>query len=684
MPLPILNTQQVCFKHQIHLNLRFKSLLNSRHNWHALAVPSNRFNFKTAFSNHLISFYRNRRPLSTASSFRILATATNSPENALQDFLGWAIANGIEGLDGDKSKIGLFVGNNGERGIAATAPLRKNETFAKIPLRLAITDDPDDEESNALLGKDSLWSVRLACKLLRLKSQGANSPWFPYLNSLPTSVPAPLVNFSWEDVQSIAYEPARRQFDKTAWMVSSAWASLPPGAATAAVAVDEATQKSTPPSTTTKSELTSPSREEFDWAISIVHSRTFGTAGKGGGVGVRMLVPLVDMLNHSGDQDFTDNSGSGSGNTSSGAKSNLASQQPVATATDNVRWDLVSKIGGEFFMVLTSTRDIQQGEELLLSYGERNNDDFFLHYGFIPPRNIHDDVILFSTIEEAIDWHLEKYIPLGKLPPNQLQEAITAAYAAALKEEDWNFGGGGSGNGGSGTSDTSDSYEAALAAMPEAEADHIRKERSVIKLLSKGRTDARLVAAIESLHGTARIAGAADVAVNCQDHVREAVAARAVEVLRNMYITGMKLEDDLEVLANFSTGGGNGGGGGELEDEHGFRYFADYYISAISSSPWKDRIYSKPTSSPSSAIDSSSSSTTLIDASGVGEDASLLAALQAAAPAPAFSSSKKTVFVDIEPGVDASASTSTDNAVHPLVRQYRTYKAMILWDAVLC
>lgn len=33
----------------------------------------------------------------------------------------------------------------------------------------------------------------------------------------------------------------------------------------------------------------------------VVHSRTFGSAAKGGGVGVRMLVPLVDMLNHSGD-----------------------------------------------------------------------------------------------------------------------------------------------------------------------------------------------------------------------------------------------------------------------------------------------------------------------------------------------------------------------------------------------
>jgi hypothetical protein len=34
----------------------------------------------------------------------------------------------------------------------------------------------------------------------------------------------------------------------------------------------------------------------------LVHSRTFGSAAREGGVGVRMLVPLIDMLNHAGDE----------------------------------------------------------------------------------------------------------------------------------------------------------------------------------------------------------------------------------------------------------------------------------------------------------------------------------------------------------------------------------------------
>ena len=28
--------------------------------------------------------------------------------------------------------------------------------------------------------------------------------------------------------------------------------------------------------------------------------------------------------------------------------------------------------------------------------GERSNDDFLLHYGFVPPRNPHDDVAMFT------------------------------------------------------------------------------------------------------------------------------------------------------------------------------------------------------------------------------------------------------------------------------------------------
>lgn len=36
--------------------------------------------------------------------------------------------------------------------------------------------------------------------------------------------------------------------------------------------------------------------------------------------------------------------------------------------------------------------------------GERSDDSFFQHYGFVPPRNPHNDVTLFDSIAEAVAW----------------------------------------------------------------------------------------------------------------------------------------------------------------------------------------------------------------------------------------------------------------------------------------
>ena len=62
-------------------------------------------------------------------------------------------------------------------------------------------------------------------------------------------------------------------------------------------------------------------------------------------------------------------------------------------------------------MHLVARQDIPEGQEILLSYGDRNNDDFFLHYGFVPLRNPHDDAVLFQDLTYALDWHYEHFKP---------------------------------------------------------------------------------------------------------------------------------------------------------------------------------------------------------------------------------------------------------------------------------
>lgn len=119
----------------------------------------------------------------------------------------------------------------------------------------------------------------------------------------------------------------------------------------------------------------------------VVHSRTFGNAGPDGTVAVRMLVPVVDMLNHAG--------------------ARYAADATSVSRADNVAWDVVGPsraMTGGWELQLAATRAIAKGEELLLSYGDRDNDDFLVHYGFVPPRNPFDGVVLFQDIEDAAEW----------------------------------------------------------------------------------------------------------------------------------------------------------------------------------------------------------------------------------------------------------------------------------------
>ncbi|KAF8070868.1 TKPR1 [Scenedesmus sp. PABB004] len=95
--------------------------------------------------------------------------------------------------------------------------------------------------------RGELWQDRLVAALLQQVAAGAASPWAPYVRALPRAVEA-------------------------------SWRACPPDAIGGA---DLAT---------------------FRWAHSVVMSRTFGNAGRGGGVGVRLLCPLIDMLNHAGDE----------------------------------------------------------------------------------------------------------------------------------------------------------------------------------------------------------------------------------------------------------------------------------------------------------------------------------------------------------------------------------------------
>jgi len=317
---------------------------------------------------------------------------------------------------------------------------KAGDVLLRIPLRLAITDHAEDEESNRLVYSDAPWSVRLATKVLREAGKGRASPWFPYIRVLPSKVPCPLESFSWEDMQQVEWQPAQASIYEANWLVTDAYSrAAGNGPDTASVeaalkatgdgAVDwmvPETQRCGSPAPTNdqiSAVLGGATSEAFQWAMAVVHSRTFANAARGGGVGVRMLVPLVDMINHGGDV------------TASGLM-----DDPALIATDNVRWDLVSPERappGWWTMEVSATRDMRPGDALVLSYGERSSDDFFVHYGFVPPLcNPHEDAVIFENAEDALEWHFEHYAAdLGAMGQQMAEETYSRAYTAMQQEQ---------------------------------------------------------------------------------------------------------------------------------------------------------------------------------------------------------------------------------------------------------
>jgi len=114
------------------------------------------------------------------------------------------------------------------------------------------------------------------------------------------------------------------------------------------------------------------SEDEWRWAVSLVHSRTFRIENeRDARPPRRAMVPAADLINHTS-----------------------------APNEVNADWSLED---GEF--TVRTTRDVKEGEELLFSYGDQSDRHFALFYGFIPRRNDFNRVKLFENGRVALDWY---------------------------------------------------------------------------------------------------------------------------------------------------------------------------------------------------------------------------------------------------------------------------------------
>jgi len=175
-----------------------------------------------------------------------------------------------------------------------------------------------------------------------------------------------------------------------------------------------------------------------------------------------------------------------------------------------------------------ATRDIDCGEEALMSYGERSNDHFLMYYGFAPSNNPHDDVVLFSNLEHAMVWHSVAHPELWEGEEGAVREkAANAAFdrvTLALEQDG--------------------SPDAKLAAAEPR-----------LKTLSAGRVDARLVSAFAAMYAGTEATGDVDGPI-CGDELKFAradIAARCQQLLAQMPTT---FEDDLRRLQSTETDSG--------------------------------------------------------------------------------------------------------------------------------
>ena len=549
--------------------------------------------------------------------------------------------------------------------------------------------DDDTEDSAAgrsLRAEPSAWGARLACRLLREKARGKASPWAPWLAVLPTTTTTTTttakvvksttdaatgemttretisivrpgsLRSAWagalpREVAALLPCPAASKALLAATAAADAEFSRLPRAALASVAsaASKFTASDLSSSSSDEEERKSSAMASYRWARAIVQSRTFGSTAKeegGGGKNcsngddndngdasspppppppialVRMLVPLADFVNHAGDE----------------AESLLSGR---AAPTANAVWEVVADDDSDddsaaaasapssWSLVVSATRPLVAGEEISFSYGNRVNADFLVSYGFVPPRNPHDAVCLFESVEEAARWAARR---LGLV--DEGSNAVAASAAANNDNNDDALSPILSAAAAAAERETPPSVSSAISFSRDPE---IVAEASRLRLWAGARVDERLAAALGAV--------VAEAAAATSTTAGELVAARAAELLSRS--GAPPLCDAL----------------GELERAGEHEHEEQHYFRAL-----KRRYAAKEAAVRRSAARASEASAAVAVAATALADATVSPTAAPAAPLP--------------PPPPRGGSRSTWRGVRLMALRAGCYSTMILWDAL--
>ncbi|XP_055819088.1 uncharacterized protein LOC129887881 [Solanum dulcamara] len=257
--------------------------------------------------------------------------------------------------------IKIAQGDTFGLGLVASEDIPKGSDLIALPQHIPLkfgASSSEPENSHCALIKlaqhvpEELWAMKLGLKLLQERAR-KGSFWWPYVSNLPETYTVPIF-FPGEDIKNLQYAPLLYQVNKRCRFLLEFEKIL-------------------------KHELENikPDDHPFGgqdvdssalgWAMSAVSSRAFrlygGKRPDGTRSNVPMMLPLIDMCNHSFDP-------------------NAEIVQEEENSNRNM---LVKVVAG---------REIKQNDPLLLNYGCLSSDLFLLDYGFVIPSNPYDCIEL--------------------------------------------------------------------------------------------------------------------------------------------------------------------------------------------------------------------------------------------------------------------------------------------------
>ncbi|PRW59274.1 histone-lysine N-methyltransferase setd3 [Chlorella sorokiniana] len=279
--------------------------------------------------------------------FQVSASAASSAGSQQQqpppaaDLVQW-----VESSGGSVSGVRITRNPSSGFGLQAAADIKSGSTLISLPSKCHLTyDGSTDPRLLALIDQvpTELWGAKLALQVVAHRLLGDASPYSPYIRNLPIGVAGLPMFYDGPTLSMIQYPPVTAQVKKRCrWLLSFTQQMLQP--------------------------IRGGEKDPFDgadvdanalgWALAVVTSRAFRTRGPDQPAA---MLPLIDMCNHS----FSPN----------------AKIKPGP--------------GGAMCMV--ATRQLKEGEPVLISYGNLQNDFLLMDYGFIVPRNPYDTVQLSFT-----------------------------------------------------------------------------------------------------------------------------------------------------------------------------------------------------------------------------------------------------------------------------------------------